>query len=617
MIAPDIGSELWQVEGLVTPVEYSRGVIEELGIAATEGFNRLSHGGVEIGGVLFGIRTAKSIEVCAYRALECEYALGPSFTLSEKDRRGLEELIASAPTDPDLADMQPVGWYHSHTRSDIALSEKDLELYRRYFPEPWQIALVLRPHRFDPVRAGFFFREADGSIHANATRQEFIIRPRRRSPAAPLPQDAEPLTGEPQERAVQVLPAARLLAIQTPLAPPEPQPEAHELIENDLIERRQTVPALRRLRWVWLLGILAVVVTAALSGIGGFRSESRLSLRALDVGGQLRIEWNRDARAIRNGAGGTLEIEEGSGKVRNELSGDELRAGSVTYMRNTGNVLVRLEVRGTRDTVMETTRFLGSPAQNGTVLAAGASESLAPEPRVTRRDDRSAPPSEPKVQSKPPADAKRVAAPEDPVAKEVVPVASAIPSPTDRRFVAPHPPTPVRTRSVDIAPPAVPTAVSNNAPFFPASLPHLPSAELPKQVYRGPTEGKIIWAGKLARHGTIEIQGNRASQGHVTGGLPGVPVRVQVFPAELTPGGLRIFTADPKGIGDTEAPGAQNGWNRTSYVLNSAQSDRLRLIEAPSAQNAWNRVMVRAERGDQTIIILKWELAGTEAASAR
>ena len=86
-------------------------------------------------------------------------------------------------------------------------------------------------------------------------------------------------------------------------------------------------------------------------------------------------------------------------------------------------------------------------------------------------------------------------------------------------------------------------------------------------------------------------------------------MRVQVFPAEFTPGGLRIFAADARGMGNTEAPGAQNGWNRTSYVLNPAQADRLRLIEPPSAQNAWNRVTVRAERGDHAIVVLKWELA--------
>lgn len=610
MIAPesDIGSELWQSEGFTTRIQYSRAVLEELGIAATEGFNRLSHGGVEIGGVLFGVRTPDSIEICAHRALDCEYAFGPSFTLSENDKRALEELLASVATDPDLARMQPVGWYHSHTRSDISLSEKDLELYRRYFPEPWQISLVLRPNRFDPVRAGFFFREPDGSIHAKATRHEFIIAPNGHKPAARLAQDAGPFTSDHQQRAVQVLPDARSSAIQIPSAFLETDPKA-----NDLVERRAATAAFGRLPWAWRLCMLALVLAAALYWIGSFRADSRLSLRALDVGGQLRIEWNRDARVIRNGATGVLEIEDGSGKVRNELSTDELRAGSVTYMRNTGNVLVRLRVRGARDTLMETTRFLGSPLQNGTVLATNVTDRRLPEPRVSERhEDQSLPPSASRAPSIPKSHAPLPTTHKAPTVTEVVPLAAARQPKTVRGFVTPNA-TPVRIRIVDLVPPAVSTSASNTPPALPELLPHLPPPELPKQVYRGPSEGKIIWAGKLARHGTIEIRGDHSSQGYVTGGLPGVPVRVQVFPAEFTPGGLRIFTTDAKGTGNTEAPGPQNGWNRTSYVLNAAQADRLRLIERPSPQNAWNRVMVRAERGDHSIIVVRWELA-TETA---
>jgi hypothetical protein len=363
-----------------------------------------------------------------------------------------------------------------------------------------------------------------------------------------------------------------------------------------------------------VLGIWALVSAAALSWLASFSHDSGFSLRALDVGGQLRIEWNRDGRAIRNGVSGVLEIEDGSGKMRNEMSRDELRAGSVTYLRNTGNVLIRLQVRGARDSVMETTRFLGSPPQNATVPAVSAADRPSPEARVTERNkDRSVPSSTSQAPS-PQSDAQLHTVREAPTTVEVVPIAPAVPSTTLRRFVTPSAP-PVRIRSIDVVPPAVLTSASNTAPALPELLPHLPPPpEVPKQHYRGPSEGKIIWAGKLARHGTIEIQGNHASQGYVTGGLPGVPVRVQVFTAEFTPGGLRIFTTDAKGVGSTEAPGAQNGWNRTSYVLNPAQSDRLRLIEPPSPQNAWNRVMVRAERGDHSIIVLRWELAGPDAA---
>jgi proteasome lid subunit RPN8/RPN11 len=614
MIAPesDVGSDLWKAEGFATRIQYACAVIEELGSAATEGFNRMSHGGVEIGGVLFGFRTPDSIEICAQRALACEYAFGPSFTLSENDRRTLDDLLASVATDPDLEGMQPVGWYHSHTRSDISLSEKDLEVYSRYFPEPWQIALVLRPYRFDPVRAGFFFREPDGSVHAKATRQEFVIPLKSRKPVALLhqQQDDDAVKSDCHEPVVRLLPAARSLALQTSMAFPEPRSK------TTVISRGHApATALARLRWLWVMGILALVSAAATYWLGNFHADSGVSLRALDVGGQLRIDWNRDARAIRNGASGILEIEDGSANVRNELSRDELRAGSVTYLRNSGNVLVRLQVRGARDSVIETTRFLGSPPQSATAPAVKAADRHSSELPVTEYSrDRSAPAPAGQAPSMLQSDAHTVKEARSTV--EVVSLAPAVPSSTVRSFVTPSA-SPARIRSVDVVPPAVLTSASNTMPVLPELLPHLPQPpEVTKQLYRGPSEGKIIWAGKLARHGTIEIQGNRASQGYVTGGLPGVPVRVQVFPAEFTPGGLRIFTADAKGIGSTEAPGAQNGWNRTSYVLNPAQADRLRLIEPPSPQNAWNRVMVRAERGDHSIIVFRWELAGTDAAPA-
>src|SRR4051794_21484412 len=135
--------DVWQAAGSDARIEYPRALMEELSFAATEGFNRVPRGGVEIGGVLFGTREPDAVKILAHRPVTCEYAFGPSFTLSDNDRRGLENLLASAQTDPDLLEMEPVGWYHSHTRSEILLSEKDLELFQRYFPEIWKIALVL------------------------------------------------------------------------------------------------------------------------------------------------------------------------------------------------------------------------------------------------------------------------------------------------------------------------------------------------------------------------------------------------------------------------------------------------------------------------------------------
>jgi hypothetical protein len=57
-----------------------------------------------------------------------------------------------------------------------------------------------------------------------------------------------------------------------------------------------------------------------------------------------------------------LEIEDGSRKVHEELSQEHLRAGSITYLRTTGNVLVRLLVRGAdQSTLTKASRFLTAP----------------------------------------------------------------------------------------------------------------------------------------------------------------------------------------------------------------------------------------------------------------
>jgi hypothetical protein len=63
-----------------------------------------------------------------------------------------------------------------------------------------------------------------------------------------------------------------------------------------------------------------------------------------------------------------------------------------------------------------------------------------------------------------------------------------------------------------------------------------------------------MWSGRLEKNGIVAITGGNASSGSITqGALPGVPVTVQVEPAEA--------------VGVAEAPGPSNGW--TKIVLRS------------------------------------------------
>ena len=586
-----VGAELncWESAGCPFRIEYPRSMMAELCAAAVDGFHRVAHGGLEIGGVLFGVEGSDAVRIMAYRALPCEHAFGPSFTLSERDQRALDDLLTAPRSDAELAGMQPVGWYLSHTRSEIRLSEKDLEIFRRYFAEPGQVTLVLRPNRFDPVRAGFFFYEPDGTVHTESTRHEFIIPPSVRAPADSTPvAEGVPEPARPRQSVASLISDKPRRETEAPAAASRP---------TDFSRRW----------WVWCAPAIVLVLAEVLYGIGGLRLRTDVALRALDAGGQLKIDWNRNSRVIQQSASGALEIEDGGIRVHDELSAEHLRTGNVTYLRVTDAVVVRLTVRGTdKSTVTEMTRFLGPPTP------ARAPGQVIPASRPATKEEAG---NEPVQQAGAP---EAVSAVRDGHAnRESDRQGFAV---TRRRLEAPLSASPRPAEPLLPAPPVIEGSASVAPATFIAPLPSptlspSPSPVPPPRIIDpGPSSGKIIWTGKLSRSGTIQILGNRASQGQIAGALPGTPVRLHVLPAELTQAGLRLFTADPAAIAAPEAPGAQNGWNRTEYVLNPKKAGEITVVEAPGQQNGWNRLTLRADRGDHSIVVLQWEKLPAESA---
>lgn len=584
---PDL--DQWQPAGYPCRIEYSRRDMDQLRIAVTEGFNRISHGGVEVGGVLFGLRDQDTIRILAHRELPCQHALGPSFTLSGEDRSALAELLRAPDTDPELRSMQPVGWYLSHTRSDIRLREQDLELYEQYFPEPWQIALVLRPHRFDPLRAGFFFREPDGSVKADATRQEFLL----------LPVNSKP-DGSPPPEARSELVTPEVTPPKSDDIPPEPPvPPVPQSVRARPVSRR-------RARWYWVAATTLALVAAGLLGIEKTARRSDVSLQVVDLGNEhVRINWDHAARAIQQSAGGEVEIQDGAVKMRAPLSRELLLTGNVTYARTSGQVMVRLILRGADGrTIMEMASFTGPPIASATLSKPVSTPPAQPVAQLesAQPGGKTVPLTLQETAANRTAEPPRSAPAVEPV-KVGVEVESPAPA-SLRRWVAPTPPVVRSTTSEIPSPPAIAEAFS--APLT-NIIPRAPVGVLPKPPEQGQSSGKLIWTGKLARGGTLQILGGHASTGRLTGTLPGGPVRVRIFPTELTQSGLKVFTGDPLLVGVPEAPGAQNGWMQTTWVLDARKAGDLRLMELPSQDNAWNRLSVRAERTDHSVIVLHWE----------
>ncbi len=55
--------------------------------------------------------------------------------------------------DEQFPDELILGWHHTHPNFGIFLSAYDLFIHRHFFSEPWQVALVVDPHRQE---FGFF-----------------------------------------------------------------------------------------------------------------------------------------------------------------------------------------------------------------------------------------------------------------------------------------------------------------------------------------------------------------------------------------------------------------------------------------------------------------------------
>src|ERR1035437_10425517 len=107
----DVKFASWSVVESPITIEYSLIAIEEIRHAVAEGFQRLSRGGIEVGGILYGTREGRAGRVLAMRPIACEHARGPAFLLSDKDRIVLNQQLASDAEDQHLGGVIAVGWF--------------------------------------------------------------------------------------------------------------------------------------------------------------------------------------------------------------------------------------------------------------------------------------------------------------------------------------------------------------------------------------------------------------------------------------------------------------------------------------------------------------------------
>jgi proteasome lid subunit RPN8/RPN11 len=379
MSEPKSGSEskfgLWTVAESPVAVEYSLVVIEEIRHEVAEGYQRLSRGGIEVGGVLYGTRDGRTVRILAMRPIACEHARGPGFLFSDNDRAALNTQLVQDQEDPHLQGLMAVGWFLSHTRSEISLNDSDREIFGIFFPAPWQITMIVRPGRGGAMRAGFFVRETDGTIKTEQSYQEFNF-PDRLAGLFERPMDRgdrPPRPGRGDRTAPSFYRAESTALAAVPHELPAPDPESWQSAGPQLLRP----PAPRR-KWpllvTWAAAVLVLVILGLRYWMPAAGAEP-ISLAVVESDGQLLIEWNHAAKPVATATGGTLDVIDGAETRTFPLTRQMLAAGNFTYQRKTGDIEVRISVDGPEaGKVQESSRFLGRPPEAATTAAAKAQD---------------------------------------------------------------------------------------------------------------------------------------------------------------------------------------------------------------------------------------------------
>ncbi len=228
-------------------VKYSLPLFHDLDFQVNEAYRRIPHGGVEIGGVLYGRFEPNGVAIEAFRPIECEHASGPSFLLSPNDLAKMAEAVNEAQSDSELKGLERVGWFVSHTRSALEMSARESEIFDRYFPGPGRVTLLIRPERFQPTRLVFSVRKPDGQTPKRDLQHAVILPlPGRASSAAPVQAIPAPDRKEILRRQTsQERPAATEIKLNLPPVPPASAPA---LPAKPVNEPAPTVDDIRRRR---------------------------------------------------------------------------------------------------------------------------------------------------------------------------------------------------------------------------------------------------------------------------------------------------------------------------------------------------------------------------------
>jgi hypothetical protein len=338
--------------------------VERLNIEVMRGFGVTRRRGTETGGILLGRidRRAKpvSVHIHDFEVVPCEYAFGPSYELSANDLALFREAVAR--WQPSLQkDSYAVGFFRSHTREGLTLNDKDAGLFREFFRDPLDVALLIKPFATRAATAGFFLQDK-GALVTAATPLEF---------AFVLPGRAEaPRQAEPQPSRSVGADRRAITPPQPPKSAPAPVPVTADSRPMFGAYRESETNAAGRWRSRLAWGFLGIALIAFGAACGyeyaGAQSRHRdvqaatgaqqpgpalpranqyaVGLQVQESNGAVMIKWDRNAAPIQTALHGVLTVTTGDGSKGVRLGSEELRNGMIMYPNTAPQLRFRFEV---------------------------------------------------------------------------------------------------------------------------------------------------------------------------------------------------------------------------------------------------------------------------------
>jgi TonB family protein len=366
-------------------IHMSLGAVDGIARDVLEGLGSAALRDAEVGGLLLG-RVApggNDVWIERYQRISCEHSFGPHFILAEEDTAALEQAATKL---FETREVAVVGLYRSHTRPGLQLEASDFDLIRRYFSDPTDLVLLIKPgkgnnlfaqfYRFDtadvrPIGDRFPFR---GSVVIPDTRLVTPDTARTVASSHPVddtPDDREKTRAheslpEAQPPTAAAIPGPRRLVPDYPATPVEPAPSLFGLsvplgAENwhRPVESTEALNPNPWRKWMPLVAALVLVGGIAWFLIGQGRIGSGtnrpvpetatqtarpLGLYVDPQGPTWRVLWNTTATALHDARSVQLFVREGDDQNRIDLSSRDLATGSYEYHPVGNDVTFRLEV---------------------------------------------------------------------------------------------------------------------------------------------------------------------------------------------------------------------------------------------------------------------------------